>query len=71
MTNLAVALGGVFRDERERLGLTGFQMARRLGISPRQLQRIEAGAAVAQPDTVMTLQRVTGLTLVLQLSAAA
>lgn len=71
MTNLQVELGSLFRDRREALGLSGFAMARRLGLSPRQLQRIEAGRAMAQPDTVLTLQRITGLTLVLQLAAAA
>ena len=71
MTNLTIELGKHFRAAREALGISPPEMAKRLGISPRQLERIEAGSSMPRNDLIMTLQRVTRKTLVIALASAA
>lgn len=71
MTNLTIELGKHFRAAREALGEKPPAMAKRLGISPRQLERIEAGSSMPRNDLIMTLQRITRKALVIALAASA
>jgi len=71
VTNLTIELGKHFRAAREALGEKPPAMAKRLGISPRQLERIEAGSSMPRNDLIMTLQRITRKTLVIALAASA
>lgn len=53
-------LGKVFRQERERLGISQREMAYRLSLTPAALWKIEASRTWPKPQTIWALCRETG-----------
>lgn len=53
-------LGRVFRQERERLGISQREMAARLSLTPAALWKIEVGRNWPKPQTIWSLCRETG-----------
>lgn len=55
--------GDRIRQERERLGLTQNQLAVRLKMSGRQIQRLESGESDLTGDTLIRLARTLGVSM--------
>lgn len=53
-------IGRVFKQERERLGVTQKEMAKRLGLTTSALWKIEANRNWPKPQTILSLSRETG-----------
>jgi len=54
-------LGELVETERERLGLTGRELARRADVSPAVISRLESGHRLGRIDTIMRITAALGL----------